>query len=136
MSSAKREGQAVSTLRLDKWLWHARFVKSRTLAAKLCQSGRVRLNADRVLRPHHAVKCGDVLTFPLGPHIRVIKIVELGIRRGPASEAQTLYEDLVPPKRQTRSRPVLLGEGKRKPGAGRPTKAERRAINDLMGHGR
>ena len=85
------------TQRLDKWLWCARFCKTRALAAKLCADGRVRLGGRVIQKAHHAVRAGDVLTFPLGPHIRVIRIAALGLRRGPASEARALYEDLAPP---------------------------------------
>ena len=73
------------SLRLDKWLWHARFCKSRTLAAKLAASGKLRIAGALVSKAHHAVKPGDVLTFPLGPHIRTVKILALGVRRGPGA---------------------------------------------------
>ena len=85
------------TQRLDKWLWCARFFKTRALAAKACAEGRLRLGGRVIQKAHHAVKPGDVLTFPLGPHIRIIRISALGLRRGPASEARALYEDLAPP---------------------------------------
>jgi ribosome-associated heat shock protein Hsp15 len=88
-------------VRLDKWLWHARFVKTRSLAAELCDSGRIRCEGTLVTKAHHPVKPGMVLTFPLGRHIRVIKVVALGERRGPAAEAQQLYEDLAPPAAET-----------------------------------
>ncbi|MDR3518420.1 MAG: RNA-binding S4 domain-containing protein [Azospirillaceae bacterium] len=87
--------------RLDKWLWHARFCKTRSLAAKLCESGRLRIDSLPVTKAHHGVRPGDVLTFPLGPHIRVIAIVALGERRGPPAEAQRLYRDLAPPSRES-----------------------------------
>lgn len=126
-----------TALRLDKWLWYARLFKSRTLAAKLCQSGRVRVNGTLISKPNHPVSEGDVLTFPKGPHIRIIKILKLGERRGPASEAQLLYEDLDPPEARNerkqreqadvRTAPVAS----RKPGSGRPTKTERRAMDKL-----
>jgi len=98
-------------IRLDKWLWHARFFKTRTLAAKVVSGGHVRVNANKVSKPSTAVLAGTVLTFPQGNQIRVIKIVELGTRRGPASEAQTLYEDLSPPeeKNSTRAKPKRRG---------------------------
>jgi ribosome-associated heat shock protein Hsp15 len=123
-----------ANLRLDKWLWFARFLKSRTLAAGLCADGRVRISGRVVSKPSQTVKVGDVLTFPLGPHIRVIEVKALGIRRGPAEEARTLYEDLSPPQ------PRAPGEktaqtGARDPGAGRPTKADRRAIDRLTSEG-
>ena len=76
-----------------------------------------------------AVRVGNVLTFPLGPHIRVIEIVALGVRRGPAAEARTLYRDLSPPEPGADRR--ADDQGRREPGAGRPTKADRRAIERL-----
>ncbi|QJE74576.1 RNA-binding S4 domain-containing protein [Aerophototrophica crusticola] len=93
---------AQGRLRLDKWLWYARFVKTRSLAAKLCTSGSIRTGGAPVTKASHMVRAGDVLTFPLGPHIRVIKILALAARRGPAPEAQALYEDLSPPTPETR----------------------------------
>lgn len=121
-------------LRADKWLWFARFFKSRTLASRLCEAKRLRINGTLVAKAHATVKIGDVLTFPQARDIRVVRILALGARRGPASEAQGLYEDLSPPVRRaaaTESTPALAGE--REPGAGRPTKAERRAIDRLRG---
>src|SRR5262245_36327794 len=116
-------------LRLVKWLWYARFFKIRTLASKLCASGRIRLDGTIVQKPHHQVRTGNVLTFPLGPHVRVIKILALGTRRGPAPEARTLYEDLAPPQPSapTQTRPQRPG------GSGRPTKADGRRIARLQG---
>ena len=114
-------------IRVDKWLWHARFFKSRTLAAKLAGSGKLRINREVVLKPGAAVKSGDVLTFPKGTDIRVIEILALGERRGPVSEAQGLYKDLCPPQRQ----PKEPFDAKRPRGAGRPTKSERRALDRL-----
>ena len=117
------------SLRVDKWLWYARFLKSRTLATRLCAARRLRINGTIVSKPHHALKAGDVLTFPLGRHIRVIRVSALGTRRGPATEARTLYEDLEPPP--ARTPPPAPGAGERERGAGRPTKAERRATDRL-----
>jgi len=115
------------SLRLDKWLWYARFFKSRTLCAERIQSGRFRVNTTPVSKPSYGVKPGDVVTFPLNDHIRVIKILELGKRRGPALEAQTLYEDLDPPKPKEKS----LAATPRFDGGGRPTKKDRRDITQL-----
>jgi ribosome-associated heat shock protein Hsp15 len=84
-------------LRLDKWLWHARILKSRSLAARLVSDGHVRINSIRADAPSKPVKPGDVLTIALERTVRVLRVVALGTRRGPASEAQTLYEDLSPP---------------------------------------
>ncbi|WP_374378036.1 RNA-binding S4 domain-containing protein [Dongia sp.] len=123
------------TQRLDKWLWFARFLKSRSLATTLAASGKLRLNGQLISKAHQQVKEGDMLTFPLGPHIRVIKVLAPGSRRGPAPEAQTLYEDLSPPlPREKRPEEVQGGQPPlREPGSGRPTKRERRAIDQLMG---
>jgi ribosome-associated heat shock protein Hsp15 len=125
------EDEPGGTLRLDKWLWFTRFLKSRSLAAKLCATGRVRLSGRIVTKAHQPVRVGDVLTFPLGPHIRVIEVKALGERRGPPAEARLLYSDLSPPPvRQSAS--LEPGQaGQRPPGTGRPTKAERRAIARL-----
>jgi ribosome-associated heat shock protein Hsp15 len=84
------------SLRLDKWLWQARFFKTRSLSAKAVAAG-VRINGQRTEKPSAAVRPGDVLTFAQGPRIRIVEIVALGARRGPAAEAQTLYADRSPP---------------------------------------
>ncbi len=84
-------------LRLDKWLWQARFFKGRDLAVELILGGHLRLNGQRCTKPGHAVAVGDVLTFPLGAQIRVVRILALGQRRGPAPEAQALFADLDAP---------------------------------------
>ncbi len=120
-----------TALRLDKWLWHARFARTRSLAAKLVAQARFRINGNPTEKAHHAVRPGDVLTFPLGPHIRVIKVLALGARRGPAPEARLLYEDLDPPK-PAASVPTEPLVAPREDGAGRPTKRERRAIDRLQ----
>jgi ribosome-associated heat shock protein Hsp15 len=93
-----------TSLRLDKWLWHARFFKSRSQAAAFCAGGRLRLNRRHIDRASAALRVGDVLTFPLGNAIRVIRVLALGARRGPPAEAHNLYQDLAPleaPGRQT-----------------------------------
>jgi ribosome-associated heat shock protein Hsp15 len=117
------------SLRLDKWLWFARFLKSRSLASKLCAGGGVRINRRVVDKASAQVRTGDVLTFPLGTRIRVIRINALGSRRGPAAEAQTLYEDLSEP---VEKQPAAAASRSR--GSGRPTKADRRALDRLQGN--
>ena len=87
-------------LRLDKWLWHARFTKTRSLAARLCAEGRVRIDGEVVDKPAASVRPGHVLTFALHHHVRVIEVVALGTRRGPPAEARTLYRDLMPPTQE------------------------------------
>lgn len=84
-------------LRVDKWLWHARFFKTRARASEVVSGGHLRLNGQRVAKPAQGVRPGDVLTFPMGRRIRVIRVVALSERRGPAPEAAALYEDLTPP---------------------------------------
>jgi len=82
--------------RIDKWLWHARFFKTRTLAAKVVSAGHVRLNSERVKKPATTIKAGDGLSFMQGRQLRIVRITTLGTRRGPATEAATLYDDLTP----------------------------------------
>jgi ribosome-associated heat shock protein Hsp15 len=86
-----------TTRRVDQWLWFARFFKSRTSAAKFCLAGRLRINAAPIAKASHVVKEGDVLTFFVGGHVRVVRVLALGSRRGPPGEARSLYQDLDPP---------------------------------------
>lgn len=115
--------------RLDKWLYFSRAVKSRTLAQKVIAGGAVRVNAERTLSADTRISPGDVLTMMIHERLMVWRILAPGERRGPASEAATLYEDLSPPPvpRAERPAPIAL----RDPGAGRPTKKDRRAIDRL-----
>ena len=80
--------------RLDKWLWHARVVRARTSAAALVEAGHVRINGVREKAPGHAVKAGDVLTIGLDNSVRVLKVIGFSERRGDASAARGLYDDL------------------------------------------
>lgn len=107
--------------RVDKWLWHARFFKTRTLAAKTVGEG-LRINGERTDKPSATVRPGDTLTFRKDRHVRVIRVAAIGDRRGPVPEAQALYEDLDPP--QPRPAPAEARDA----GAGRPTKRDRREI--------
>jgi ribosome-associated heat shock protein Hsp15 len=84
--------------RLDKWLFYARFFKTRALATAQISKGRVRLNGQRQSKPGHAIGPGDTLAFPMGEQKREIRVLATGTRRGPASEAQTLYLDLDEPE--------------------------------------
>lgn len=120
--------------RLDKWLWHARFVRTRALAAGLCASGRVRLDGRGVAKASQTVRPGQVLTFPQGDRIRVVEVLALAERRGPASTAEALYRDLSPPRppRDPGDMAFTATPGERAPGSGRPTKRERRALDDLQ----
>lgn len=82
--------------RADKWLHQARFCKTRALAAALVSGGHLRVNGSKAAKPAHPVGAGDVLTFPQGRRIRVVEVLALAERRGPASEAQALYRDIGP----------------------------------------
>ncbi len=115
--------------RIDKWLWFSRLVKSRTLAGELVTSGKVRVNSAKVSKASHNVQAGDVLTFTYHTRLKVVKILSIGHRRGPAPEAQALYEDMSPPVERTATpeRPKVPAE--RESGAGRPTKKERRDMD-------
>ena len=90
------EGGSEKALRLDKWLWYARFFKTRANASKAISGGRFRLDGEVMSKPHRAAQPGQVLTFMQGERVRVIRIVALGTRRGPAAEAVELYEDMSP----------------------------------------
>lgn len=118
------------SIRLDKWLFHARFCKTRTVAQDFVEKARVRINGQPTEKAHANVRIGDVLTFAQGAHVRVVKIAGLGERRGPAAEAQGLYEDLapIPPKPPPEETPPEWGERH-----GRPTKRERRQTDKLRG---
>lgn len=83
-------------MRLDKWLWHARFYKTRTLAADMVGRGKVRVNARIVKKPAAAIGPGDTLTLVQGRNIRVVHVLGLPDRRGPAEEAATCFEDVNP----------------------------------------
>ena len=109
-------------IRLDKWLWHARFFKTRTLAAKIVSGGHVRVNSNKTAKPAHKVGAGDTLTFPQGSRIRVVRILAPGERRGPAPEAETLYDDLTPKRDDVPPSPRYDGKG-------RPTKKDRRSLD-------
>ena len=114
------------TIRIDKWLWHARFFKTRGLATKTVAAGKVRVDGTPVSKPARMVGAGDVLTFAKEKDVKVVKIIAIGLRRGPAPEAQALYEDLSPApvadpvKTRNAGSPNPRYEGK-----GRPNRKER-----------
>lgn len=110
-------------LRLDKWLWFSRFFKTRSLAASVVAAGDIRVNGDRVTKRATQISAGDVLTFAIGHNVKVIKIIATGLRRGPAPEAQGLYEDISPPAPASVEKPP---ENPRFEGKGRPTGRDRR----------
>lgn len=113
-------------LRVDKWLWHARFFKSRGLASKVVTGGHLRVNGDKVTKASHTIAAGDVLTFAQGNRIRVIQVAQMSLRRGPAPEAQTLYEDQTPEPDLTQVTQKTVPASPKFEGKARPTKKERR----------
>ena len=110
------------TQRIDKWLWYARFYKSRSLCAKQVSEGKVSVNDVKISKPAHGLVVGDVLTFVKAEQSRIIKVLDLGTRRGAAPEAQLLYEDSSlprPPRKIIPANPKFEGKG-------RPTAKDRR----------
>ena len=131
-ADANQTGSAA--VRLDKWLWYARFFKTRSLATKLISSGKLRINGEVTLKPHRQAQIGQVLTFAQGPYIRVIRIDEIGKCRGPAAEAATLYTDLGHRSARKTNKKVGLHNSRfenRLIGSGRPTKKDRRETTKL-----
>jgi ribosome-associated heat shock protein Hsp15 len=88
---ATAAGPERSKGRLDQWLWFARFTKSRSLAARLCAAGAITVNGAVVKKPNHILRIGDVVVLPQGGWQRSVRVLDLGTRRGPASEARMLY---------------------------------------------
>jgi ribosome-associated heat shock protein Hsp15 len=120
--------------RLDRFLFFSRAVKSRTLAQKIIETGAIRVNSERTDRSDHKVGAGDVLTMSLHGRILVWRIIDPGTRRGPALEAQGLYEDLSPPPTpKAELSPYDAAIAERPAGSGRPTKKERRDTDRLLG---
>ncbi|WP_214469728.1 RNA-binding S4 domain-containing protein [Mesorhizobium sp. dw_380] len=118
--------------RIDKWLFFSRAVKSRSLAAKLVVAGRVRINRDKAAQASDLVKAGDVLTITVDRRIFVWKVLGAGVRRGPAEEARTLYEDMSPPPTPKGDAVPDAIPALREAGSGRPTKRERRQTDRLL----
>ena len=121
--------------RIDKWLWHARVVRTRSAAAALAASGHIRLNGQRTDAPSRAVRPGDVITVALDRTVRVLKVVGFADRRGDAEAAQGLWQDLSPPQPAKTQQGEPITSGQREAGTGRPTKRERRALDRLLDDG-
>jgi ribosome-associated heat shock protein Hsp15 len=113
---------AESRQRLDKWLWFARMARTRTLAQKLVLAGRVRVNRSKTGDPSDPVRLDDVLTIALESGVRVLRVRDLGSRRGPPAEARLLYIDLAPPAEKPVDPPRV---------GARPTKRDRRALDSI-----
>ncbi len=119
-------------LRIDKYLWSIRMFKTRTLAADACKAGRVKLDGNNI-KPSHEVKIGEVYQIAKGPDRKTIKVLGLLENRTDAKKAVGFYEDLTPveqtPAFKSMFHAPLL---KRDRGTGRPTKRDRREIDDLQ----
>jgi ribosome-associated heat shock protein Hsp15 len=142
--SAEAEGtrKPAGAQRLDKWLWFARVVKSRTLAAHLVTAGKIRVNKVKAEKPSQLVKTGDVITSAAHKTVRILRVLDTGFRRGPSEEARRLYDELTPPVPAAKAPAVeghgpatksigMSGVGIRPAGSGRPTKRDRRRIDRL-----
>ena len=143
MADADETGTHASGQRLDKWLWFARVIKSRTLATGLVTDGKVRVNRQRVDKPSLTVRPGDVITVTVRGAVRVLKVAAPGLRGGPPTEAQTLYQEITvaaPPSARSGADPSPPAAnsidrggpiGQRPAGSGRPTKRDRRQLTRL-----
>lgn len=118
--------------RIDKWLFFARLLKSRSLAARSVVSGDVSVNGVSIRQPAHAVRAGDVVVLSLDRHDMVVQVLQPGERRGPYEEARLLYRDMTPPPPPREER-NLFAQATRERGAGRPTKRQRRETDRLHG---
>ncbi|MBH9987177.1 RNA-binding S4 domain-containing protein [Bartonella sp. W8098] len=117
--------ETVSRQRLDKWLFFSRTVKTRSLAAKLVEGSKVRVNRVKIDKSSYPIKVGDVLTIRLERSVVVYKVAGFGVRRGPAAEARLLYEDLTPYEVVT-DRQNIISSGPR------PTKRDRRQLMHFL----
>ena len=115
--------------RIDKWLWHARVVRTRSAASALVSSGHVRINGERGTAPSRLLRADDVVTVALDRQVRILKVAGFAERRGDAEAGRVLYADLTPLPPAKDESPKAVA---REPGSGRPTKRDRRAIDRLQ----
>ncbi|MDF1608122.1 RNA-binding S4 domain-containing protein [Hoeflea sp. YIM 152468] len=115
--------------RIDKWLFFARIIKSRTLAGKFAAAGNVRVNGEKIDQARFPIKPGDTLTIKQERRVVVLRVLGTGHRRGPAPEAQLLYDDITP--KPVEAAAAEAGAAQREPGAGRPTKRDRRKMDQF-----
>lgn len=119
------------SVRVDAWVWAVRLAKTRSQATAACKAGHVRVN-DATAKPAQAVSVGDIVRTRLHGIDRIYRVTGLAIRRGSATEAAALFEDLTPPAPPKTERPADVVRDR---GAGRPTKRDRRDIDRLRGRG-
>lgn len=136
MATHTYDPEPKATQRVDKWLWYARIFKSRSLAAKFVETGKIRVKSGgqrtKLQKAAQTIRVGDILTFPHGERIKVYEVKAAGKRRGPATEAQTLYVDLSPPMPSKEDIDAAAKAPSRPRGEGRPTKRDRRALDKLQ----
>ena len=118
-------------IRLDTWLWYARFYKSRSLCSKAILSGKLRVNSNKIIKPASKIKINDILTINHINRVRIIQVQSLGSRRGPASEAQKLYHDLSGDITDD-SKTKRVSENSKKETNKRPTKKDRRILDKIV----
>lgn len=135
-AAARHDGSSSPpAVRADRWLWSARFYKSRSLAAEACERGKVDVNGQRA-KPHKLVRAQDTIVLAHAHGPKTLKVLDVADKRGPAAQARRLYEDQTPP-RPARSRDdyhiAIDDRPIRLRGSGRPTKRERRETEWLRG---
>ena len=136
-SKTAPEADAALGQRLDKWLWFSRIAKTRTLATRLVETGKARVNRSRVTKPSRMIRAGDVITLVIHGRVRVLKVVGCGARRGPAAEARELYVDMSPAQARREIGAIARSSpGQREKGAGRPTKRDRRRMDAWLSNSR
>jgi len=114
--------------RIDKWLWHARFFKTRSLAQKQVATGKIRVDSEKISSPSRKILIGNVLTITRDRDIKIIEILGIADKRGPYSQAQLLYNDLSPPKPEKQKQEETVESMSRIQSEGRPTKHQRKQI--------
>ena len=119
------------TQRIDKWLWHARFFKTRSLSQKQITTGKIRVDREKISNPSRKITIGNVLTITREREIKIIEIIAIADKRGPYSEARLLYNDLSPPKPEKQKQEQTTEALSRIKSDGRPTKHQRKQIMAL-----
>lgn len=114
--------------RIDKWLWHAHFFKTRSIAQKQVATGKIRVDREKTTSPSRKVSAGNVLTITRERDIKIIEIIDIADRRGPYSEAQLLYNDMSPPKPEKANQEQTRESMSHIQSEGRPTKHQRKQI--------
>lgn len=114
--------------RIDKWLWHARFYKTRSIAQKQVSTGKIRVDREKISSPSRKVTTGNVLTITRERDIKIIEILAIADKRGPYSQAQLLYNDMSPPKPEKQKQEQTRESMSRIQSEGRPTKHQRKQI--------